>query len=112
MCTSEGNDWRARLRIAIARSYKKERAIARDAGIAPATLSRIKNGSAQPSFDAIVRIARATDVRVGWLLEEHGFEFTVAETQAILTAGLVLLHVFSRPPCWRENERPRWGGGP
>ena len=104
------NDWRARLRLAIARSWKKESVIALDAGIAPATLSRIKNDSVQPAFETVVRICRATDVRVGWLLEEPGYEFTEMEIHAILTTGVMLFDVFSRRPHWREDVWPGWRG--
>jgi len=103
-------DWRDRLRLAIARSWKKESVIALDAGIAPATLSRVKNGSVQPAFDTVVRIAHATDVRVAWLLAEPGFEFSEQEIHTILTAGVVLFDVFSRTPHWREDVWPGWRG--
>ncbi len=54
-------DWRERLRRAAqqhsARAHRKQAAIAQDAGIAPATLSRILNGQhAHPLFETVVRI--------------------------------------------------------
>jgi SOS-response transcriptional repressor LexA len=77
-------DWRTRLRAAIERSGKKHSAVARDAGIAPETLSRILNAvHAQPSFDTVVRIARAVNENVGWLLDERGFSLSVEEQREL-----------------------------
>jgi transcriptional regulator with XRE-family HTH domain len=88
------------LRAAIERSGRKHSAIARDAGIAPETLSRILNAvHGQPSFDTIVRIARAVNENVGWLLDERGFSLSVEEQRELrkvvrflddaLTGGIV-----------------------
>ena len=77
-------DWRERLRAAVARSGKKQSAIARDAGVAPETLSRVLTSSlAHPSFDVVVRIARALDENVGWLLDERGFTLTADEQRQL-----------------------------
>jgi transcriptional regulator with XRE-family HTH domain len=73
-------DWRRRLRAAIEKSGKKHSAIARDAGVAPETLSRVLNSAHhRPTFDTIVRIAHAIDENVGWLLEERGFALSGEE---------------------------------
>ncbi len=77
-------DWRERLRAAVARSGKKQSAIARDAGVAPETLSRVLTSTlAHPSFDVVVRIARALDENVGWLLDERGFSLTAEEQKQL-----------------------------
>ena len=75
--------WQERLRIAVDRSGKKHSAIARDAGVAPATLSRILNGKMTPAFDTIVRIARAINENVGWLLNERGFSLSADEQKQL-----------------------------
>ncbi|HEX6099981.1 MAG TPA: S24 family peptidase [Thermoanaerobaculia bacterium] len=77
-------DWRERLRAAVERSGKKHSVVARDAEIAPETLSRILNAShAQPAFDTIVRIARAVNENVGWILDERGFSLSTDEQKQL-----------------------------
>lgn len=77
-------DWRQRLRAAIARSGMKQSAIARDAGVAPETLSRIlTSSSTHPSFDVVIRIARALNENVGWLLDERGFSLSGDEEKQL-----------------------------
>jgi transcriptional regulator with XRE-family HTH domain len=68
--------WRERLRQAVknraAITWTKESAIAREAGIAPETLSRVLNERhGRPSFDTIVRIAHAAKENVGYLIGER-----------------------------------------
>lgn len=75
--------WRARLRVAISRSGKKHSVIARDAGVAAGTLSRILNDRMQPTFDTVVRIARAVNENVGWLLDERGFALSGDEQRQL-----------------------------
>ena len=75
--------WRERLRMAVDRSGKKHSAIARDARIAPATLSRILNGKMTPGFETVVRIARAVNENVGWLLDERGFSLSGDEQKQL-----------------------------
>jgi transcriptional regulator with XRE-family HTH domain len=70
--------WRERLRQAVknraAITWTKESAIARDAGIAPETLSRVLNERhGRPSFDTIVRIAHAAKENVGYVVGERAF---------------------------------------
>jgi len=78
------DDWRKRLRAAVARSGKKQSAIARNAGVAPETLSRVLTATlAHPSFDIVVRIARAVDENVGWLLDERGFSLSADEQKQL-----------------------------
>ena len=77
-------DWRERLRAAVDKSGKKHSVIARDAGVAPETLSRILNAAhAQPTFDTIIRIARAVNENVGWLLDERGFSLSSDEQRQL-----------------------------
>ena len=89
---SKSEQWRARLREAVDRSWMKHAAIAREAGIAPATLSRILTGrSRRPGFALVVRIARAAGESIGWVLGERGYALSnhqrqrVRETLSILT---------------------------
>lgn len=68
------NRWRDRLREAVDRSWMKRSAIAREAGTAPETLSRILTGrSPNPGFDLVVRITHAAGESVGWVLGERGY---------------------------------------
>ncbi|HJQ38236.1 MAG TPA: XRE family transcriptional regulator [Thermoanaerobaculia bacterium] len=84
-------DWRERLKTAVAKSGKKQSVIARDAGVAPETLSRILNASLpNPSFDVIVRIARAVNENVGWLLDERGFVLTMEEQKQLRDVARIL----------------------
>lgn len=77
-------DWRARLRAAVVRSGKKQSAIARDAGVAPETLSRVLTAAlTRPSFDIVVRIAHALNESVGWLLDERGFSLSGEEQKQL-----------------------------
>lgn len=77
-------DWRGRLRLAVERSGKKHSAIAREAGVAPETLSRILTANHhRPIFDTIVRIATAIDENVGWLLDERGFALSSDEQKQL-----------------------------
>jgi SOS-response transcriptional repressor LexA len=76
-------NWRARLRAAIDKSGKKHGAIAADAGVDPTTLSRILNARMQPTFDTVVRLARALDENVGWILDERGFTLSADEQKQL-----------------------------
>lgn len=76
-------DWRERLRLAIERSGKKQSAVAREAAISPETLSRILNSRVGASFDTIVRITRAVNENVGWLLDERGFTLSADEQKQL-----------------------------
>lgn len=99
--------WRDRLRRALDESGKKHSAVARDAGITPATLSRILTAThAQPGFDTIVRIARAIDENVGWLLDEPGYSLSAHEQRQLREAVRMLdtsLHAVARV---RRGARP------
>lgn len=76
-------NWQTRLRTAVERSGKKHSAIARDAGVSPATLSRILNRRMSPTFDTVVRIAHAVGENVGWLLDERGFTISGDEQRQL-----------------------------
>jgi SOS-response transcriptional repressor LexA len=77
-------NWRERLRDAIDRSGKKHSVIAREAGLAPATLSRILTAAhMHPTFDAVVRLAHAVNENVGWLLDERGFALSADEQKQL-----------------------------
>jgi SOS-response transcriptional repressor LexA len=76
--------WRDRLRAAIARSGKKHSVIARDAGVAPETLSRILTAAhQQPSIETVARIAHAVNENLGWLFDEPGFTLSVDEQREL-----------------------------
>ena len=76
-------NWRERLRTAIEKSGKKHSAIAADANVDPTTLSRILNARMQPTFDTVVRLARAINENVGWLLDERGFTLSAEEQKEL-----------------------------
>lgn len=64
--------------------WTKESVIARDAGIAAETLSRVLNERhGRPSFDTIVRIAHAAKENVGYLIGERALS-TYDEAQLLL----------------------------
>jgi transcriptional regulator with XRE-family HTH domain len=76
--------WRERLTEAVRQSGRKRNAIARDAGIDPTTLSRILHGGLPHiSFQIVARIAYATGVSLGWLLEEQGFELSPLQIEEV-----------------------------
>ena len=76
--------WRDRLRAAIERTGKKHSVIARDAGVAPETLSRILNAAhQQPSIETVARIAHAIGENVGWLLSEPVFALSADEQREL-----------------------------
>jgi len=82
------DQWRERLRQAVknraAITWTKESAIAREAGIAPETLSRILNEKhGRPSFETIVRIALAAKESVAYLIGERTLS-TYDEAQLLL----------------------------
>lgn len=76
-------NWRARLRAAIEKSGKKHSAIAEDADVDPTTLSRVLNARMEPTFQTVVRIARALGENVGWLLDERGFALSADEQKQL-----------------------------
>ncbi|HEV7240462.1 MAG TPA: helix-turn-helix transcriptional regulator [Thermoanaerobaculia bacterium] len=91
--------WRERLRYIVVNSGSTQAEIARRAGIAPETLSRVLNGAhSKPAFATVVRIARAARVHVGWLLDEpvRGIELSERERETIRAAGVILLDAISR----------------
>jgi phage repressor protein C with HTH and peptisase S24 domain len=76
-------NWRSRLRAAIDKSGRKHSAIAAEAKIDPTTLSRILNGHMQPTFETIVRVTRAANENVGWILDERGFSLSGDEQKQL-----------------------------
>jgi transcriptional regulator with XRE-family HTH domain len=86
------DELRSRIREAIRRSGKKHSFVAEDAGITPATLSRVLSGiNAEPRFDTVVKIMRAVGENVGWLLGEQGFGLSSDERTKIQTAAVILI---------------------
>ena len=91
--------WRDRLRMAVDNTGEKHSEIAWRAKINPATLSRILTGTyPRPALETIVRIARACNVTVSWVLDEpvRGIEFTGRERDVLKQAGIILLHAIRR----------------
>jgi SOS-response transcriptional repressor LexA len=98
--------WRERLRRAIEKSGKKQSAIAADAGITPTTLSRILTAAHErPTLDTIVRIARALDESVGWILDEPSF-YLSADDQRKLYDAVRILDASLRSAGRRRTVRP------
>ena len=92
-------DWRERLRIAIQQQGVTHAEIARRAGIAPETLSRILSGThSRPQFSTVIRLARAVRVSVGELLDEpvRGIELTKKERDQIRAVAVILFDAFRR----------------
>jgi len=85
-------DWRERLRGAICRTGRKQSAIAEEAGIAAATLSRILMGHhAAPGFDTIVRVTHACGEDVGYILGEQPFSLSGEQRAKVRTAAGILM---------------------
>lgn len=96
---SNSEQWRERLREAVENSPKKHSVIAREAGLAPATLSRLLSGEhLRPSFASVIRVARVCGVSVGWLLDEpaRGLHLSNTERLSLHAAGALLLEVLER----------------
>lgn len=92
--------WRDKLGYTVRNSRMRQSEIARRAGIAPETLSRIINGKhSRPAFSTVIRIARAVRVDVGWLLDEpRGVEFTQQERATLRAAAVILFETVLRSP--------------
>ncbi len=100
-------NWRERLRAAIDRTGKKHSAIAREAGIAPATLSRILTSAhVHPTFDAVVRIAHAVNENVGWLLDERGFALSADEQKQLRKVVRFLDDTLLTGTATHRRDRP------
>lgn len=94
-------DWRARLKLAVQVSGRKHAAIAWDAGITPATLSRVITGANEhPGFDTVVRITHAVGENVGWILHESRAPLSAEETEKISEIAAFLVERFPKklPP--------------
>jgi transcriptional regulator with XRE-family HTH domain len=86
--------WQARLRYAVAKAGGKHYLIARDAGVAPETLSRLLNDPNQrPALATIEKIAHAVGVCVGWLLEEDDYRLTEADRRQLRAAAELILNL-------------------
>jgi SOS-response transcriptional repressor LexA len=100
-------DWRKRLREAVARSGRKQSWIAREAGIAPETLSRVLTSSVtHPSFDVVIRIARALNESVGWLLDERGYSLSSEEQKQLRDVACFLDDMLKGTTAHRERPEP------
>ncbi|HEV7764601.1 MAG TPA: helix-turn-helix transcriptional regulator [Thermoanaerobaculia bacterium] len=85
-------DWRDRLRYAVNRSGRKQSAIAWDAGITPETLSRILNaGHIEPRFSTVLRIVRALDVELAWVVGDPPGVTMTKEQRKLLYESLEIM---------------------
>lgn len=85
-------DWRERLRRAIFKTGRRQSAIAEEAGISPATLSRILMGHhVSPGLDTIIRITHACGEHVGYILGEEPFNLSGEQRAKVRTAGGILM---------------------
>ena len=83
--------WRDRLRMAIEKSGKKHSAIASEAGVTAATLSRVLTGAHErPALDTIVRITHAINEDVGWILDEPVYVLSADEQRKLHEAAAIL----------------------
>jgi transcriptional regulator with XRE-family HTH domain len=86
--------WRWRLRDAIDRTGRTDRDVARGAGLAPATLSRLLNDDrSKPWLLTLVRLASELGVTVGWLLNEPEFRIGEREREQLRDAVHVILRL-------------------
>jgi SOS-response transcriptional repressor LexA len=105
-------DWRGRLRVAVEKNGRKHSVIAREAGVAPETLSRILTATHhRPNFETIVRIAAAVNENVGWLLEERGFALSSDEQKQLRKAVRFLDDMLTGSAAARR-ERPEPNAAP
>ena len=78
----------------------------------PTTLSRILNQRTKPSFEVVVRIARAAGENVGWLLEECGFALNHDERKQLRSVIQFLGDaIFTRVTDWRAESNATLANG-
>lgn len=88
--------WRTRLRLAVARSGKKHSVIAFEAGMDPATLSRVLTGAHYHArLETVVKIAHAAGETVGWVLNEPGFRPSAEQRRRLRSAAMAILDLTS-----------------
>ena len=91
--------WRWRLRDAINASGRTHADVARGAGVAPETLSRLLNDeSSKPWLMTVVRIARELGITVGWLLNEREFRIGEAARAELRHAARRILELTDDGP--------------
>jgi transcriptional regulator with XRE-family HTH domain len=84
MSDEDWTEWPDHLRAAIDETGQTYTAVAKRAGIARATLTRILNRRIRrPSFEIVVAVAYASGVSVGSILGEPTFTLTEAERQSL-----------------------------
>jgi transcriptional regulator with XRE-family HTH domain len=99
--------WRDRLRMAIEKSGKKHSAIAREAGITAATLSRVLTAvHRNPTLDTVVRVTHAIGENVGWILDEPGYFMSADEQRKLHDAVRVLETSLRNAARQRRSARP------
>ena len=95
-------NWRERLRDAVNRSGKHS-IVAEDAGVTPATLSRVLTGAhGHPRFETVMRIAHAAGETVGWVCGEQAFYLDDHQRAKVRTvAGILMDMTRSNPTVTR-----------
>ena len=85
-------DWPKRLRQAVDETNKKHSYIAEQAGMAPATLSRVLNDRiANPGFELVVAVAQQTRRSVAWIIGEADSQLLAYERSTLLDAAEIIL---------------------
>lgn len=88
--------WRERLREAVEATGLSHSEIARRAGIADGTLSRILTSKMNPRFETVVKLAYACGETVGWIMESPGYELSRDELLQLQRATAFLRMVLAR----------------
>lgn len=92
-------DWRERLRRAIFKTGRRQSAIAEEAGISAATLSRILMGHhVNPGINTVARIAHACGEHVGYILGEQPFNLSGEQRAKVRTAAVILMDLTGGQP--------------
>ncbi|WP_295386337.1 helix-turn-helix transcriptional regulator [uncultured Thiodictyon sp.] len=72
-----------RLRLARERLGKNQIELSKLLGTAPGLVGQWERGDKEPSLKKLKQLAKALDVRVGWLLDDHEGDLTLASTQSV-----------------------------
>jgi len=93
--------------MAIEKSGMKHGAIAAEAGITAATLSRVLTAAHErPALETIVRITHAINENVGWILDEPGYVLSADEQRRLHDAVRILETSLQSATRQRRSARP------
>jgi SOS-response transcriptional repressor LexA len=98
--------WRERLREAVEATGLSHSEIARRAGIADGTLSRILTAKMKPRFDTVARIAYACGETVGWVMEEPGFALSRRDLHQLEQTRIFLVRILALMPKADARAHP------